>query len=57
MDGRGVENFEPVNLSNCLNDFDEIQSLPKDLCVLTRTNQRLKAIGEKLHKEGIPTNS
>ena len=38
----------------CLNNLNEIQSLPQDLCILARTNQRVKAIGEKLHKEGIP---
>ena len=48
---QGLQAGKPVR---CLNDLDEIQSLPQDLCILARTNQRVKAIGEKLHKEGIP---
>ena len=48
--GQELRAAEPVQ---CLNDFDAIQSLLKDLCVLTRTNQHVKAIGEKLYKEGM----
>ena len=48
---QGLRAGEPVQ---CLDNLDEIQSLPPDLCILARTNQRVKAIGEKLNTQGIP---